>query len=125
MYEPKGDKPTQVEGLVMACYLIPRYIINKVGLLDEGTFIYFEDIEYARRLKKYGVPIYFVPTAKFIHHHGAASKTIGIDKSQELLHAAAIHYHGKLYYLLLTWVLKLGQKLGRVKTPVSRWTDQS
>jgi len=124
MYEPKGNKPVEVEGLVMACYLIPRHIINKVGLLDEGTFIYFEDIEYARRLKKYGVPIYFVPSARFIHHHGAASKTIGVDKSQELLQKAALHYHGRFYYFLLSWVLKIGQKLGRVKTPVSRWTNQ-
>ena len=122
MYEPSGSKPSKVEGLVMACYLIPRHIINKVGLLDEGTFIYFEDIEYARRLKKFGIPIYFVPSAKFIHHHGAASKTIGVDKSQELLQKAAIHYHGRFYYFLLSWVLKIGQKLGRVKTPVSRWT---
>src|SRR3990167_7148046 len=38
MYEPSGSKPSKVEGLVMACYLIPRHIINKVGLLDEGTF---------------------------------------------------------------------------------------
>lgn len=121
MLEPKGEDPVQVEGLVMACYLIPRNIINKVGLLDEGTFIYFEDIEYARRLKKFGIQLYFVPTAKFIHHHGASSKKAGVEKSQELLQKAAIHYHGKLYYLLLTWVLKLGQKLGRVKTPASRW----
>lgn len=122
MFQPPGENPTQVEGLVMACYLIPRKIISKVGLLDEGTFIYFEDIEYARRLKRYGVPVYFVPSARFIHHHGAASKKIGVDKSRELLQKAAIHYHGKLYYFLLSWVLKIGQKIGRVKTPVSRWT---
>ncbi len=123
MYEPEGETPAQVEGLVMACLLIPKKILNKVGFLDEGTFIFFEDIEYARRLKKYGVPRYFVPTAKFIHHHGASTKKIGQAKANELLIKSAEHYHGKIYYQLLTLVLRLGQKLGRVQTPVSRWTN--
>lgn len=124
MYEPKGDKPSKVEGLVMACLLIPKKILNKVGLLDEGTFIFFEDIEYCRRLKQLGVPIYYVPTARFIHHHGASTKKIGLEKANQLLVKSAQHYHGKIYYNLLSLVLKLGQKLGRVQTPVSRWTKK-
>ncbi len=122
MFEPSADQPSQVEGLVMACLLIPLNIINKVGLLDEGTFIFFEDIEYARRLKRLGVPLYFVPSAKFIHHHGASTKGIGTNKAYQLLQTASKHYHGNFYYFLLSLILKLGQKLGRVKTPISRWT---
>lgn len=122
MYQPEDDDPVKVEGLVMACFLIPRAIINNVGYLDEGTFIFFEDIEYCRRLKKAGVPIYYLPSARFIHHHGGATKKLGQQKANSLLQKGALHYHGKLYYFLLSWILRLGQKLGRVKTPVSRWT---
>ncbi len=122
MYLPAVEKPVKVEGFVMACFLIPEKVLNKVGLLDEGTFIFFEDIEYCRRLKKFGVPIYFVPSAKFIHHHGASTKRIGVDKAYDLLQKASEHYHGKFYYLLLSLVLRIGQKFGRVKTPISRWT---
>lgn len=122
LYLPKGENPINVEGLVMACLLIPQKVINQVGLLDEGTFIFFEDVEYCRRLKKFGVPIYFIPSAKFIHHHGGATKRIGAEKAYALLKAGARHYHGEAYYLFLSWVLKFGQKLARVKTPVSRWT---
>ncbi len=122
MFEPKGEKPSKVEGLVMACLLIPGKILQKAGLLNEGTFIFFEDIEYCRRLKRLGIPIYFVPSAKFIHHHGASTKKIGQEKATSLLTQSAIKYHGKFYYFLLSLVLKIGQKLGRVKTPISRWT---
>ena len=124
MYQPKDREPAAVEGLVMACFLIPRRIINNVGMLDEGTFIFFEDIEYCRRLKKHGVPVYFVPSANFIHHHGGATKKIGQEKAYSLLQEGSKHYHGIFYYLLLSWVLKIGQKLGRVKTPVSRWVNE-
>ncbi len=122
MYLPKGNNPVKVDGLVMACLLIPKKILNKVGLLDEGTFIFFEDIEYARRLKSFNIPTYFVPTTKFIHHHGSSTKGVGLDKANSLLIKASKYYHGDFYYYLLTFILKIGQKLGRTKTPVSRWT---
>lgn len=80
MFLPKTNKPTKVEGLVMACLLIPRKILNKVGLLDEGTFIFFEDIEYARRLKEFNIPVYFIPSARFVHYHGGSTKRIGRKK---------------------------------------------
>ncbi len=121
MYAPQGEKPSKIEGLVMACFMIPKKVLNKVGLLDEGTFIFFEDIEYCRRLKQFGVPIYFVPTAEFIHYHGGSTSKIGQEKAYEHLSKAAEHYHGKVYYILLSLVLRLGQKFGRVPTPRARW----
>ncbi len=124
MFLPKSENPSKIEGAVMACLLIPQKILKKVGLLNESTFIFFEDIEYARRLKKFNIPMYFVPSAKFIHHHGASTKKIGVDKSMELLQKSAKAYHGKLYYFMLSLVLRIGQKLNRVKTPVSRWTKK-
>lgn len=122
MYEPAGLKPVKVEGLAMACFLIPRKILEKVGFLDQGTFIFFEDIEYCRRLKQFGVSVYYVPSARFIHHHGASTKKLGQDRAYEQLKKASEYYHGRLYYTLLSFVLRAGQKFGKVKTPVSRWT---
>jgi len=122
MFEPEGERVSKVEGLVMACFLIPRKVLEKAGLLDKSKFIFFEDIEYCRRLKELDIPIYYVPTAKFIHHHGASTKKIGLDKATSFLTQSSIKYHGKFYYFLLTFVLRLGQLIGRVKTPISRWT---
>lgn len=122
MFMPTGAKPVRVEGLVMACMMIPAKILNKVGLLDERTFIFFEDIEYCRRLKIMGVPIYFVPSAKFLHFHGGSTKRIGQEKSYEHLVKASKFYHGKIYYFFLSLVLRLGQKFGRVETPKTKWT---
>lgn len=124
MYEPKGEKLAKVEGLVMACFLIPQKVLQKVGLLDEGTFIFFEDIEYCRRLKQFGIPVYFVPAAKFIHYHGVSTSKIGEKKAYSHLTKAAEYYHGKFYYFLLNLVLRLGQKLGRVQTPKAKWMEK-
>ena len=114
------EKEMQVEGFVMACFLIPEKVINKVGLLDEGTFIFFEDIEYCRRLKRANIPLYFVPDAKFIHHHGGSTKRLKSGEAYKLLTKGSKHYHGSFYYWLLFIIMWLGQKFGRVKTPVAR-----
>ncbi len=117
MYMPSGEKVSKVEGLVMACFMIPKKVLQKVGLLDEGTFIFFEDIEYCRRLKKLGVSLYFVPTAKFIHHHGASTKKQGISKSYDQLKKSSMYYHGRVYYWLLYYTLLFCQKFSGIKTP--------
>lgn len=116
MYLPKAEKETKIDGAVMASFLVPWKIINKVGKLSEGSFMYFEDIEYCRRLRQAGVPIYFCPQATFKHHHGASSKKMGLEKSQQFLRRGAMFYHGRLKYSLLWFILWAGQKLGRVKT---------
>ena len=120
MYLPKGENPVRVEGLVMACFLIPRKVLDKVGLLDEGTYIFFEDIEYCRRLKRNNVPLYFYPHARFIHHHGASTKQMKEGEAYKMLVKGSLHYHGRLYYSILYLVMWFGQRFGRVKTPVAR-----
>lgn len=120
MFRPKGDKPTRVEGTVMAVYFIPRKVLNKIGFLNRQLFMYFEDIDYCRRAKKQKIPIYYVPAAEFIHYHGQASKKAGLDVSNERLIKAAKRYHGAFQYALVTAVLWAGQKFGRVTAPVSR-----
>lgn len=121
MFTPSGNNPVQVEGGVMACFLIPARVISEIGKLNEETFFYFEDIEYCRRLKTNNIPVYYLPDVEFIHHHGQASKKAGVDLSNQRLISASKWYHGWLNYRLVTLALKLGQKFGMVSTPQSRW----
>lgn len=118
MYVPKPEVLTKVEGLVGACILIPRKVFNKIGYLTEEVVSYFEDIEYLRRLKKNNIPAYFVPTAKFIHHHGASFSKLG-SKTLEIHQASAKMYHGKWGYKMIYLTLWLAQKLTRKKPPGS------
>ena len=120
MYAGPQDRDTKVEAAAMACFMIPRKILNKVGLLDERLFTYFEDVDYCRRCKKLGIPIYYTPKARFLHLHGATSKRLKQGKAYELLVRASKLYHGALNYHLLTFTLKVAQKISRTQTPVAR-----
>jgi hypothetical protein len=121
MFRPQDNHPVRVEGAVMADFLIPRNVINSVGYLNRKLFMYFEDIDYCRRLKKAGIPIYYIPSAMFFHHHGATAKKIGKSAINKQMIESSKIYHGELKYLLIYIALWLGQKWGNITTPSSRW----
>lgn len=107
-----GNKTTKVDIAVMAAFLVPRTTINQVGGLDERFFLYYEDIEYCRRLKKFGLPIYYFPKAQVMHTHGA-SGSFSSHLSSPLAKSAEI-YHGKLGSDILNSVLWAGQKWQKI-----------
>ena len=106
-YNP-GNNPTQVEVAVMAAFLIPKSTINQVGGLDERFFLYYEDVEYCRRLHEFGLPVFYLPTAKVQHTHGASGNFVSHLKSPLL--ASARIYYGPTYSAILNMVLWIGHK---------------
>lgn len=113
-YLPDQNQPSKVEGAVMAMFLIPKQVWDEVGKLDEGTELYFEDVEYCSRLKDAGIPIYYIPETIFYHQHGASAKKLPEGEALKKIQQAAKRYHGYLKYYLLTFILWLGQKIRSV-----------
>jgi len=111
-YAPQSQEPTQVEVVVGAVFLIPRKIIKEVGLLDERYFIYFEDLDYCRRIKNSGFKVFYLPKAEFIHFHGASGKAIPQKTHQWLVESSKI-YNGTFNYYLITSILWIKQKWQR------------
>jgi len=61
----KNKEPDWVQGCAM---LIPKNVIEKIGVLDEGFSIaYFEDFDLCLRAKKAGYKINYLPEAIFLH----------------------------------------------------------
>ena len=73
MLDLDHSQPQSVDWLLGACLFIRREILETVGPLDEGFFLYVEDIDWAKRIHLGGWQVYYVPTAQIIHHHIAVS----------------------------------------------------
>lgn len=108
-YFPEGDIPVEVEAVVGAAMLIPKKVIDKIGLLNERYFMYFEDLDYCRRVRRAGFKVYYLPKAEVIHYHGASGKELSHKTNQWLVTSSKI-YHGTLKYWLLTFIIWMGQK---------------
>ena len=108
-YLPKTKKTIKVEGVVGAVMLIPDKTIKEVGLFDERYFMYFEDLDFCRRLKNRGLKVYYHPSARFIHYHGQSGQK-NPEKVASYLVSSSKIYHGRFRYYLVTLVIWVGQK---------------
>jgi len=50
-----------------AAMLVPRSVIEKVGLMPECYFLYYEELDWGEQIKSKGYSIYYVHNAKVYH----------------------------------------------------------
>ncbi len=84
--EPSG----QVDYIAGACFLIPRPALEKIGLLDERFFMYFEETDWCWRAHQAGLEIWYCADAKVAHLEGRSAQkastftTLQFQKSYRL-----------------------------------------
>ena len=92
-------------------FLITPGAIKKVGLLNEQYFMYFEDLDYCRRVRKNGLKVYYLPTVEVIHYLGESGKNLASTKTQwkRLVPSSKI-YNGAVKHFLINLVIRSGTK---------------
>lgn len=63
----------KVDWVLGGCMCIRRKMTRVIGLLDKKYYLYVDDIDFCYRAWKAGWGVWYVPTAKVIHHHQAKS----------------------------------------------------
>ena len=106
-YLPKQTL-AKVDVAIMAAFMMPRSTIQTVGKLDERFFLYYEDIEFCRRLNQHRLPIYYYAKAKIKHAHGASGNFT--DHLSSPLLASSKIYYGSFYSKALNLSLWVGHK---------------
>ncbi len=66
----------EVDWVTGACLLTRREAIEEVGLLDEGFFMYSEELDWCRRARERGWKVIYLPTARVIHHGAQSSEQV-------------------------------------------------
>ncbi|MDI6616054.1 MAG: glycosyltransferase family 2 protein [Syntrophaceae bacterium] len=90
-YEHK--EPLAVESVIGACMLVRREAMDEVGILDEGYFFFFEETDWAYRMRSAGWKIFHVPSARIYHLQGMS---IGRDvRSRILFYRSRYRFFGK------------------------------
>lgn len=64
---PLPDGPVDSLTVSGAAYMIRREHFLRLGPLDEGYFLYFEDADYSLRARKSGFRVVYCPTSRLIH----------------------------------------------------------
>lgn len=95
MLDWKHDRKRKVDQVMGACLMVRKKVFDKVGLLDEGYFIWFEEVDFCKRVKKAGYDICFMPEAEVIHEKAASFDQVTSVKKQRMMNNSMMRYFKK------------------------------
>ena len=62
--------------------ILRRSMLDQIGLLDEGLYTYFDDIDICLRARRAGWETWYVPESKIIHLEGCIDGSDGSRPSR-------------------------------------------
>jgi GT2 family glycosyltransferase len=68
-----GTEAHQCDWVSGASLIVRREVLEQVGLMDDGYFLYFEEVDYCWRAKRAGWEVWYVPQSRVMHLEGAAT----------------------------------------------------
>lgn len=98
------DRTAEVDEICGACMFVRKAAIDRVGLLDEQFFMYYEEVDWCRRIKQAGWKVYYLPDAHVMHHWAQAAKQTGLDGSRIFYRSQYLYFrkhHGPAQALIL------------------------
>jgi len=73
---PTPSEASAVDWVSGASMLLRVAMLEKIGLLDEGLYTYFDDIDICLRAKRAGWETWFVPESRIVHLEGASTGVV-------------------------------------------------
>jgi GT2 family glycosyltransferase len=56
-----------------AAMIVRRQVLEQIGEMDEGYFLYFEEVDFCQRALTAGWQVWYAPAARVLHLEGAAT----------------------------------------------------
>lgn len=82
----------QIKG---AAFFISQRAMKRAGILDEGYWIWLEEVDYCKRVKNIGLSVWIVPTVSIIHHQGKSFQKVSALLNQWRMNQSVKHYFHK------------------------------
>jgi GT2 family glycosyltransferase len=89
-----NTKPIEVDWVSGACMVIRRWALQQVGMMDDRFFMYWEDVDWCKRMWNRGWKVIYWPGVKIMHHVGGSSES-RVVRSVVEFHRSALLYFNK------------------------------
>lgn len=89
--------PDQIGWVSFACVLLRAEMVEALGPMDEGYFLYFEDAEYCLRARRAGWGIRYTPAAHAVHYRGGSAPVKSLARARKRL--PAYYYASRTRFL--------------------------
>ena len=109
VFIPQRNEPSRrVEYVMGACFMIPRSALEKVGLLDDRYFMYFEETDWCFRAHQQNLDIWYCAETEITHLEGKSAEKAGSFTMEQFQKSyrdfVSKHYGGKS-----VWRFRLAQ----------------
>ena len=94
------NKIQKVDQVMGAAFFIRRSVLDKIGLLDENFFIWFEEVDYCKRANKFGFVVKYFSEANIIHKGGASFNKQSVIKNQMIFNKSLLRYFKKHKFII-------------------------
>lgn len=96
----------EVDWVSGACLMVRRLALPTVGLLDDGFFMYGEELDWCYRMKEAGLRVAFYPAARVVHYgRGSSTRSRGALAPRAL--AGRLRYFRKHHGAAAVWQVRL------------------
>ncbi len=96
----------EVDVVCGACLMTRQSIVRQIGGLDEQLFMYFEEVDFCRRVKAAGWKVFYVPEARVYHHWMQSVKQDNIAATRRLFRSQFLYFR-KHHGLAAAWLLRV------------------
>lgn len=118
-------KEQVVDQVMGAAFLIRNTIVGQLGLLDESFWIWFEEVDFCKRIQDIGWNTVYTPSGTVLHHGGTSfNQLVGPARTKPLLNSSLVYARKHLglvaYSILLllypvALLIAIGASLAHVK----------
>jgi hypothetical protein len=113
---------SRVDWMSGAALLFRRDVLERVGPLDERYFMWYDDVDWAQKLRKAGYDRVFVPDAVIVHHGRSSARKLD-DRSlaQQMFDSeyTYLRLHAGLAATWLVYSLRVAKALLRWLVPLA------
>lgn len=121
--EQPDDAIQDVDWITGAAMLTRRDVVAQVGGMDEGFFMYSEELDWCHRIRAAGWRVVYFPEARVVHHEGKSSEQVMPARHiyfQSSKVRYARKYHGKtIAEMLRLWLL--AQYIWQIAVEGAKW----
>jgi GT2 family glycosyltransferase len=80
-----------------AAFVVRREVFERIGGLDEGYFLYFEEVDFCRRARRAGWTCWTVADARVIHREGSSTGIREVQRRPPYWFESRRRYFAKSY----------------------------
>jgi GT2 family glycosyltransferase len=114
LYDFDYTKKQEVNQVMGAFLVTKREIIKKIGGFDENFFLWFEEVDFCKRVKEAGFKIIYNPSIKVKHYGSSSFKQMLPFKKQLIFNKSLIYFFKKHHPVWQVIILKMIQPISLI-----------